>query len=710
MILSSQDYASKHKTELRYHLDIPVLIVATTAITLAMFAFGLLGSGGHLASPLDDTYIHLQYARQLAGGHPFQYNTGDIPSSGDSSFLYPFLLAPVFLLGFNGGAPLLFAFLLGFVAHLVTVIFLYKLALLVFNRPSALLAASFYLLDGRSNWHFSTGMETGLYAGALIAFFYVWTKGTPNARFVLTALVGAFVALLRTEGHVVISVVCLATLFYLWRGRRLSVGAVWLLLPIAIGLVPYALNIALTGYWQYNTSIGKASFFIPYIPFSQALEIIPTHIIDLIKDGWLGIDIPYSPFPLLITFPIAALGARYGLQSSRYKLLTIVMLSGFVLGIVFAMIPKDAHFDRYFQPYDTIIWFFFAAGLVWAIGKAQRLFNKPEAAENNIHSIKSRTTYAWVVGIIVLFMLPQFFRFFFLLGDSDRHTYYQQVAFSDWIRNNTPVDARIGVNDVGAHKYWGDRYITDLVGLADNDLRGVFFSGWGSIYDVLMRRPEEKRPQYMLIYPNTFINDTDTSVGQSLLTSQYSITIQNVDTTAPTTEVFYKVNWDKAALSQENTYLLHKGAPYLDSINIGDLIDEKDHNYALQGREPTVAEPKSILTSSIYDDGGAGLTDSSRRHSGFEQFTVKSVPGQSLTLVSRSMLVPDGSQHLKVLANGKEVGIWDAHNTRAGLWQEYEYTIPAQFVTSDHTTLTIDSSFDPGGPGFISYRYWVYAP
>ncbi|MEP6774821.1 MAG: hypothetical protein ABJA50_04425, partial [Chloroflexota bacterium] len=137
--------------------DIPILAVATTVITLVMFIFGLMGSGGHLAPPLDDTFIHLQYARQLAAGHPFQYNTGDMPSSGDSSFIYPFLLAPAFLLGLNGSAPLLFAFALGFVAHLITVIMLYKLALLIFSRRAALVSSGFMLLDGHANWHYLTG-------------------------------------------------------------------------------------------------------------------------------------------------------------------------------------------------------------------------------------------------------------------------------------------------------------------------------------------------------------------------------------------------------------------------------------------------------------------------------------------------------------------------------------------------------------------------
>jgi hypothetical protein len=186
--------------------------------------------------------------------------------------------------------------------------------------------------------------------------------------------------------------------------------------------------------------------------------------------------------------------------------------------------------------------------------------------------------------------------------------------------------------------------------------------------------------------------------------------VQDIAITAGPTETLYKVNWDKAALDESATYLLHRAEGYLDSINIGDLLDEHGHNYNMVGKQASVTEPKSILTTSIYDDKGQSLTDSGRRHSGWEQFTVKSVPGKPLTIVSRTILNPDADQHLKVVANGKEVGIWDAHNMRAGLWQEYAYTIPAQFITSDHTTVTIDASFDPGGPGFISYRYWVYVP
>src|SRR5690606_38698627 len=64
---------------------------------------------GKLIAPIDDVYIHLQYAAQLGSGHPFEYNTGDPVSTGASSLLYAFVLAAAHAVGFTGTALLAFA-------------------------------------------------------------------------------------------------------------------------------------------------------------------------------------------------------------------------------------------------------------------------------------------------------------------------------------------------------------------------------------------------------------------------------------------------------------------------------------------------------------------------------------------------------------------------------------------------------------------------
>jgi hypothetical protein len=684
-------------------LDIPLLTLATAVVTLVMFLFGLLGSGGHLAAPLDDTFIHLQYARQLAAGHPFEYNTGDMPSSGASSFLYPFILAPAFLLGIDGTSAILYAIALGFFGHLTSILLLYKLAYHLFNRPVALLSASLLLLDGRTNWHALTGMETILYMGALVAFFHSWAKGISNNRFISIALIGSLTALLRVEGHIIASVICAVGMVYLWRSRGFARQLIYLTFPFLIGLIPYITNFVLTGRWQFNTTMSKSSFFMPYLPLFEQIWLVPAHFLEMVRDVYLGLNVPFSSFPLLITVPLAAIGIMLALADRTHKVLNTMLLFGLILGSSLALIPRGTHFDRYFTPYDFVVWLYFAAGVVWLAELLYRLL----PAE-----VSRKAAYAGVTGTVVLFLLPQFLRYFFLFGESTRDIYYQQVVFSEWIRENTPVDARIAVNDVGAHKYLGDRYITDLVGLTDNELPGVFFSGWGSIYDVLTTWPEDKRPQYVLVHPDVYflINNIGDSVAQGFLTPQYSIAVQEIVITAAPIETLYKINWERASLDQSRTYLLHTGEAYLDAINVGYLPDEKFHRYRTEGKQASIPEPKSFLTTGEYASASAGLSESGRKHSGWEQFTVRSIPGRPLMLVTRTLLSPGATQRLKVLVNEREVGFWEVHNDRGGLWQEYEYAIPAEFITADRTTIRIDAEFDPGGPGFTSYRYWIYAP
>jgi hypothetical protein len=71
-------------------------------VTVMYLGLSLAVSADPLLMPLDDTYIHFQYARQFARGEPMVYSPGDPPTSGATSLLYPPLLAVGYELGFTG--------------------------------------------------------------------------------------------------------------------------------------------------------------------------------------------------------------------------------------------------------------------------------------------------------------------------------------------------------------------------------------------------------------------------------------------------------------------------------------------------------------------------------------------------------------------------------------------------------------------------------
>jgi hypothetical protein len=80
------------------------------ALTIALLSYRAIGavlaqSGGQAALPLDDAYIHFQYARSFAELHPFQYTRGAVPAPGTTSLIWPLILAPFYAVGIRGTGP-----------------------------------------------------------------------------------------------------------------------------------------------------------------------------------------------------------------------------------------------------------------------------------------------------------------------------------------------------------------------------------------------------------------------------------------------------------------------------------------------------------------------------------------------------------------------------------------------------------------------------
>jgi hypothetical protein len=181
-----------------WHLALLALLVISVSVPYLTIAFETLD--GRPAAPLDDAYITFQYARQIARGHPYQYNDGDRPTTGMTSPLFGFLMAGFYLLGFTGERLVGLGVGLGFVWLGLTGWLTYRLASrLISERASrwwTLAAAVLVLLTGSVQWASFNGMETGLFAvltlAALESFF--------AQRITLCALWLGLATLTRPEG------------------------------------------------------------------------------------------------------------------------------------------------------------------------------------------------------------------------------------------------------------------------------------------------------------------------------------------------------------------------------------------------------------------------------------------------------------------------------------------------------------------------------
>src|SRR3989454_11432366 len=142
-----------------------VLLVVALAVPLAVLLTSERRIAGAAGFPLDDSWIHLQFARNIAEGAGFAYNPG-VPVAGSTAPLWTLLLGAAVR---AGGAQLWVAKLLGIACTLVAALLTRRLALaLGAERAGARVAGVALLWAGPVAWGALAGMEVGL-AALLVA-------------------------------------------------------------------------------------------------------------------------------------------------------------------------------------------------------------------------------------------------------------------------------------------------------------------------------------------------------------------------------------------------------------------------------------------------------------------------------------------------------------------------------------------------------------
>src|SRR5690606_8154026 len=106
---------------------------------------------GDWSAPLDDVFIHFDFARSTARGHPFEWLEGNGYSSGGTSLLYPFVLAVGYWLGFQDLNIMVWAGVIACVSVLAMLLAARRL-FAGLPRWTIYLAPVFLLCTGVLNW------------------------------------------------------------------------------------------------------------------------------------------------------------------------------------------------------------------------------------------------------------------------------------------------------------------------------------------------------------------------------------------------------------------------------------------------------------------------------------------------------------------------------------------------------------------------------
>ncbi len=480
----------------------PLLLLVAGLLACLLYFAAEVYARHHLGFPLDDSFIHLQFARNLAAGHGLSYNPGQVVT-GSTAPLWTALLALLFLLP---GNVFLWVKVLGVALYLAGIDATRRLAAeLGLSRGLAILAGALTLATGPLVWSALSGMEIPLFVLLSLwgTILHLRERAEPE-RPPLALPVLALSILARPEGVLLVLVALLDRLLVVSRPVGEPAGLVLArprLRPLALGLGLAAAGIAGSflfyrlagGSFLPTTFAVKGSGLQRYLPDLQYLYVV------------FGILFKPQPWMLLLAMGgIVRLVANLGTPRDRGLLPALWTLA---LPLGYSLMSPLGHgliagnFGRYYFPLFPFVIVLGLLGLESAVLSVPSFRREPGGAR-----------FPWGLLVSVLLLWPTVSGLFLGAG-----RYVQNVANVDdgdvraalWLRPRLPAGAVLAVNDIGALKYLLPNRVIDLVGISSPDLRREVADDLAqgrarSWEEAMLGALARRRPDYLVVFPTWF--------------------------------------------------------------------------------------------------------------------------------------------------------------------------------------------------------------
>lgn len=204
------------------------------SILTALFAHQ---SNGYFGFPLDDAWIHLQFAKNLHDYGTFSYYKNEMVTSGSTSPLYTLILALGF---FCTHDEMILSYFLGVAFLLAGAFFLFRIIVEDVNDVfMAAAAALLFLLEPRLQWIALSGMETTLFVALTLATLYYYKRKKP----VMIGIGCGLLVWTRPEGLVLACALAIDLLYHTYapstgkerkKGREVKLSLRWIRSAVVI--------------------------------------------------------------------------------------------------------------------------------------------------------------------------------------------------------------------------------------------------------------------------------------------------------------------------------------------------------------------------------------------------------------------------------------------------------------------------------------------
>jgi hypothetical protein len=718
----------------------PYVPVIVATLVLAKITVGaVLAKAGEPAVPLDDAYIHFQYARSLAEGRFFAFVPGEGYTSGATSLLWPMALAPFYALGFRDVSIIWIAWFYGFLFLGLLAVETRRLAKHLVGEHAAIGAGAMVLAFGGYAWFAASGMEVSPlgYCLALVARLAAEWQEEPRKRsksllkqLLLLSLLGPLV---RPEGILVSGIVLVTLVAFPSDGspilslspsslRRRAVG----LLAIVGPLIPSLINRALTGHFATSTTLVKWLPPNPYYGGKNLSGLLATNFDTFhrtLLDGreWSALFLPTGARPVMIAAFFAIFVA--GHRSGRFYRAALVVLLAASMALPTTYLSFLWNRLRYLWPF-AFAWCIGFACLATALADLASYFRPRFASLAGILT----GIGAGLIGHHLSWCIDD-------VAGAASAIHRQQVALGRWAKNALPDNASIGVSDTGAIAYFGEHRTFDVVGLTTPAEAKYWVAGAGARYEHYEHLHREKPgilPTYFIVYPHWMA--CDAVLGREL----HHATVTDSTILGGQTMVAYEADYSR--LGRGDVPLKPPATKLVDELDVADLEAEEAHRYEVLAslasdadvvvfqtrRADSAGEGADVapiekrrpggLTEDDDDDFppppaskalGEQVFDGGRNRRSIDRFAVR-IPKSGARFVAR-FASPLGTS-IVVKINGQVAARRDVAPTS---WTEEVFELPPDSAgigasSGDQTpsAVTIEAT---DGRVFGSLHYWVYA-
>ncbi len=485
----ARHYCSTAPTlRVRVRLLDTVLLAAIVAAVFSLYLGIELHRNRTAGFPLDDPWIHLTFARNLAQGMGFAFNPGE-PVAGSTAPLWTLILALVHLATRSPAAMVILAKLLAAVFLFVAGGYALRLGTLLTGERKAGLAASIAVVTlGPMGWAVMSGMEVTLSVALTLAGIYYYLSRPRGPGWFVAWLLFGLAVWARPEALVLPGFVGLDVLLrrrfgkdrvVFWKGL-----AVWL----AVMLPYFVFNFVLSGSPLPQTFDAKAGPTSILAVFSRRDLSLLGRLVTSAVPLYVG---EYAAFLWRVN-PVLALLVPIGLAGLMRQAIRADRRSSFLVAL-------------------------FGLGFVPVMGLAAPVFGPAFQSGRYVGNVSALLAVVAVVGVLFLRQLlrtglvwallaPVSFNAVTVTLATSRNTAQaaksinqMQVKLGHWLRDNTPESATLACNDIGAIGYFSGRKVIDLSGLVTKEIlayREVESGRERFILDV--------RPDYLVIFPVSF--------------------------------------------------------------------------------------------------------------------------------------------------------------------------------------------------------------